>query len=214
MAKRVFISLVLAAFAAGSLAALPDFSLSAGGGGYIGGDFGGGVKISDSNFEVKMPYFGGGGYIFLDAAYAELSFGIFGGGGKIKNEFGGRSSEEKYNLTNLNLGLLGKYPFAVGEKMSVFPLLGVDYQITTAAKVGGEKMDDPKDLSALWFKFGGGLDYEITSNIFVRVEGLYGFRIPNKMEKDLKNSFNTPRVDVQTRLGHGLTVKLAAGYKF
>jgi opacity protein-like surface antigen len=224
MAKKVFFGLVLAAFAAGSLAALPDFSLSAGAGGYIGGDFGGGIKLEGGGQEyaIKMPYFGGGGYVFLDATYAELSFGFFGGGGNAKSDIPGVPFDTDIGITNLNLGLLGKYPFAVGEKLSVFPLLGIDYQIAVAVKQDGKKVDDipgfggsSVDFSALWFKFGGGLDYAVTSNIFARCEALYGLRLPSKFEKDLKDDFSgNPGVDVKTRLGHGITVKLAAGYRF
>jgi hypothetical protein len=206
------------------------FSLSAGAGGYIGGDFGGGAEASvgDSyKTTAALPYFGGGGYLFLDATYAELSFGIYGGGGKAKQtmEIDGESEshETDMSITNLNIGLLGKYPFAINDKLLVFPLLGIDYQITTAVKIDGKDYEGfdgdggPGDFSALWFKLGGGLDCAITSKAYLRCEALYGIRLANKAESDMKDQMSEGSggsADTKTLLGHGLTVKLAVGYKF
>jgi opacity protein-like surface antigen len=216
MAKKSLVVFIIAALAASGIFAQEQnqgqpkgFSLSAGAGALIGGDFGGGFKKGDS--KTKMPYFGGGGFLFLDATYAELSFGILGGGGK----WGGDDTVDA-TITNLNIGLLGKYPFAINEKLSLFPLLGIDYQITVAAKADGEKYEGfdgdgkPSDLSALWFKLGGGLDYDITSNLYLRGELLYGLRLPNKSEKDAKDDDSS----IDILLGHGLNVKFAVGYRF
>ncbi|MDR1148219.1 MAG: outer membrane beta-barrel protein [Spirochaetaceae bacterium] len=216
MAKKSLAVFIIAALAASGIFAQEQeqpkgFSLSAGAGALIGGDFGGGVKATGSEF--KTPYFGGGGFLFFDATYAELSFGILGGGGK----WGGDDTENA-TITNLNIGLLGKYPFAINEKLSVFPLLGIDYQITVSAKIDGEEYkhdgdDSPGDFSALWFKLGGGLDYDITSNLYLRGELLYGLRLANKAENDMKDGI-PDGADPKTRLGHGLNVKIAVGYKF
>jgi opacity protein-like surface antigen len=79
----------------------------------------------------------------------------------------------------------------------------------------GNKTDDAKDFSALWFKLGGGLDYSLTSNIYLRGEVLYGIRLVNNNEKDAKKIYSEyPGVDAKTLLGHGPEVKLAVGYKF
>jgi hypothetical protein len=67
----------------------------------------------------------------------------------------------------------------------------------------------------LWFKFGGGLDYDITSSLYLRGEFLYGLRLVNKAENDMKDSLDDQGAsDIKTRLGHGLTVKFAVGSKF
>ncbi|MDR1863439.1 MAG: hypothetical protein LBQ67_05905 [Treponema sp.] len=176
-----------------------------------------------------MPYFGGG-YLFFDATYVELLLGFFGGSGKFKytHEQTGQatqSAEYDVSLASINIGLLGKYPFALTSKLTLFPLLGIDYQITVSAKLDSSEGDDPApgDFSALWFKAGGGVDYTITSNLYVRLEALYGIWLENKAEKDGKNELRqstnlpvTPDYDVTARnlFGHGLTVKLAVGYRF
>jgi hypothetical protein len=227
--------LVLAAVVAGGVFALPAFRLSAGGGGFIGGDFGGGVegKASGQKMTIETPYFGGGGFAFFDATYAELTLGLFGGGGTVEVMIPGLiSSDNSLSLMSFNIGLLGKYPFAVNEKLSVFPLLGIEYDIVFSAKIDGDDYEGsktgssldfdggPGDFSTFWFKFGGGLDYSFTEKIYLRGEVLYGLRLANKAEKDFEDLFKdlgqlgNVDVDTDTLLGHGLTVKLGVGYKF
>ncbi|MDR2658523.1 MAG: hypothetical protein LBC27_00830 [Spirochaetaceae bacterium] len=248
MAKKVTYILVLAAFFTFPLAAQEeaessavDSVFSAGAGGFIGGDFGGGAESTASaegqsaTMKTEMPYFGGGGYVFFDAKYAELTLGIYGGSGKAKYEFtvnGESNSNSSYDISfgYFNIGLLGKYPFAVNQKFSVFPLLGIEYDVCFSAKDedGNEYKnmdgkDSPGDFSALWFKFGVGGDVALTQRVYLRLEALYGFRLASKAEKDAKDSFDSmftemdvasTDVDSKTLLGHGLTAKLAVGYKF
>ncbi|MDR0663730.1 MAG: hypothetical protein LBF80_06620 [Spirochaetaceae bacterium] len=190
----------------------PVFTLSAGAGMLIGGNLGGGISTENGKLDiVKLPYFGGGGFLFFDATYGEISVAFFGGGGNLAW------------FVDLNIGLLGRYPFVINDKLSISPLLGIDYQTTLSAKFNdGADIDYSTfinrrgkiaiDLSALWFKFGGGLDYVITQKIYARIETLYGLRIANRFEENVK-TFST-RDGVKTQLGHGLTVKLAVGYKF
>jgi hypothetical protein len=73
--KKLMLLSVLAMVAAGGVFALPEFKLSAGGGGYFTSDFGGGVEASMSGqtMSIKTPYAGGGGFVFFDATFAELS---------------------------------------------------------------------------------------------------------------------------------------------
>jgi hypothetical protein len=209
MAKKNLAVLIIAALTASGVFA-QGIGLSAGIGGYFGGDFGGGVEQGGE--KMTMPYFGGGGFAFFDAKYAELSFGVFGGGGTWKM-FG---EDVDISIMNMDIALLGKFPIAVGSSLTVFPLLGIDYQVTLSAKdEDGEEMENGDgdkmagDYSALWFKFGGGLDYAITSKLYLRFEALYGIRLANKFETDMKDDF-----EADVLLGHGLTAKLAVGYKF
>jgi hypothetical protein len=75
---------------------------------------------------------------------------------------------------------------------------------------------DAGDFSALWFKFGGGVDYLLTPQIYLRFEALYGLRLPNKAENDLVDLFDDMGAssDAKSLLGHGLTIKAAVGYRF
>jgi len=236
--KKGLLVLVLAAIVAGGAFALPAFSFSIGAGGLLGGDFGGGYTgtatipyMGKSEQTEKNPYFGGGGFIFVDATYAELTFAFFGGSGTTteeqKNDLGSGTTKWDFSATTLNIGLLLKYPFEITEKISVFPLLGFDYAIALGVKANGVKIDDipfrtvkSSDYSAFWFKLGGGLDFSFTDKLFLRGEVLYGIRLKNKAEKDsidaakaLAATYSATDVDIKARLGHGLTAKIALGYK-
>jgi hypothetical protein len=210
MAKKNLAVLIIAALTASGVFA-QGIGLSAGIGGYFGGDFGGGIEQGDE--KIETPYFGGGGFAFFDAKYAELSFGVLGGGGTWKM----MSEDADMSIMNLDIALLGKFPIAVGSSLTVFPLLGVNYQATVSLKnEDGDEYEGffgsdggPSDFSALWFKFGGGLDYAITGNLYLRFEALYGIRLANKFETDMKDDF-----EADVLLGHGLTAKLAVGFKF
>lgn len=230
MAKKIFMGLLLATIV-GTAAFAADFKLSAGAGGFIGGDFGGGTVISASGYPIEWsmttPYFGGGGYAFFDATYAELSLGVFGGSGEgtYKYSYYGSLTSAEYDdaVTSFNIGLLGKYPFAINEKFSIFPAVGIDYQAMLSVKVKGNNVSDDNldikdaDFSALWFKFGGGFDYALTSHLYLRGEALYGIRLASKAETDSIADGYAPAgisFDSDPLLGHGLTVKLAVGWAF
>jgi opacity protein-like surface antigen len=230
MKKRILVLLLAVAVAGGAFAEEADNApaakkgglFSAGAGAYLTSDFGGGLKSSygGTTATLKMPYFGGGGYLFFDATYAELSFGLFGGSGTVTQEQTTNnkttSTTNATSLTGLDIGVLGKYPIALGGSLTVFPLLGINYRAVIAAEYAGAEVLNPGDSSALWFKFGGGLDYAITANVFLRANFMYGFRLATKSEKDLVDVYKNqyPGIDVSTRLGHGLDVKVAVGYKF
>jgi hypothetical protein len=80
-----------------------------------------------------------------------------------------------------------------------------------------DEVVDSGDFSALWFKFGGGLDFAFMQKLYLRLEALYGIRLANTLEKDMKDMVeDLPGADVEVKnlLGHGLTAKLAVGYKF
>jgi len=102
----------------------PAIRLSAGVGGFIHSDFGGGVEQGSKEF--TMPYYGGGGYLFVDAVYAEFFFGY--GQGCATWKWIDFYTDRSYT----NIGILAKYQFDVGvEKLKVSPVLGIDYEHST-----------------------------------------------------------------------------------
>jgi hypothetical protein len=213
MAKKMFSFLVLALAVAGGVFA-QVFSMSAGAGEYFTSDFGGGIEssISGQTMSLKTPYAGGGGLAFFDATYAELSVGILGAGGTFKQEGGGSSTETGMAFMGLDIGLLGKYPFSVNDRLALFPLLGATYRLMLSVKdadgnpytnTGGGDTG-AGDFSALWFKLGGGLDFFVTDNIYIRYIETYGIRLANAFEKDADTKFS----------GHGFEMKFSVGYRF
>jgi hypothetical protein len=64
--------------------------------------------------------------------------------------------------------------------------------------------------NALWFKIGLGLNIGLSEGSYLRTEALYGWRTANEFEEDIVHYY----IDRSTRLGHGLTLKTAVGFKF
>jgi hypothetical protein len=193
---------------------------SMGAGGYITSDFGGGVEASVYGIKagsLKTPYFGGGAFVFADAKFIELNLGFFGFGGEWE-DYGYGVGTYTYDISGsgVDIGLLGKYPFTIRNRLLVFPLLGITYRAIVSAELDDIEADDPSDLNALWFKFGGGLDHSFTDKIYLRGEALYGVRLSNEFEDDLSDLLKTigPEVNTEKLVGHGLEIKLALGYRF
>jgi len=202
--KKTIIIIILI-FLSVSVSAL---DLSVGSGGLAGYTFtrytleGGSVK-SIQNMD-RMNY---AGFMFFNAAYGTLSVMYQGGNNTFRENMVLEGSElaDKTGSgaeSSLGFALLGKYPFDINERVSVFPMFGVEYHIalvqrrTTEGGVvydrsGGHFMEDrDKDNNAyplsawnsLWVNIGGGLDYSITGPIFLRTELLFGFRLPTAYE--------------------------------
>jgi opacity protein-like surface antigen len=214
--KKVLLVMVLAAIVAGGAFAL---DMSAGGGAFYAGGFGGGAKGSfyedgmHIDAKIEMPFNAFGVYGFFDATYVEVSASLLFGSGSLKYtySFMGMSMSESgpdYSFTSLGFGLLGKYPFKINDKITLFPAVGIEYQAVLSLKADGETQDDAGDFSHLWFRFGGGLDYNLTDKLYLRGTLLYGIRTVSKIEKDMAEE------GLSTNLGHGPALKVAIGYKF
>ena len=222
MAKKGLFFLVFAVFSAGIAFAAPDISFSFGGGAYFISDFGGGVnsRTDEVNISVEMPHFGVGGFIFLDATFVKASLGFFWAGGNTTTGFLGAGGTitgigDGGNITirGLDFGLFLKYPFDRSDRFTVFPLLGINYRAVLTFSIGEQSLNRcARDLSALWLKAGGGIDFPITGRHFLRGQALYGIRFRNTLERSLVNQ-TPPEGHVRARLGHGLTLKLSIGVR-
>jgi opacity protein-like surface antigen len=125
-----------------------DFSLSLGGGGFLGGLFtrytlnargtvaGIPVKVVSKQELNQFTY---GAYLFLDATWAECSVSIHGGAGTYQEDMSADSPQEGTVFGSDGRGagseimagfaLLGKYPFRLSRQFAVFPLAGIEYHI-------------------------------------------------------------------------------------
>jgi len=192
--------------------------VSIGTGGFYAGGFGGGIKW-ESGTRLAMPYSGGGWHAFFDAEYVEIVFAYFTGGGKwvsaaVKDE----SKLPDMRRSGVSFGALAKIPFG-GESVRGFPLLGIEYDMSggnltyESYNVNNRPLTDG-DLSALWFKLGGGLDIALGQNAYLRSEFLFGLRLANKYENDAVSTEKTYDNSADAALGSGLSAKLGVGYKF
>jgi opacity protein-like surface antigen len=243
---------------AAPLFGLPEFNLSAGGGGifnihwkegylkdeyknYTGQTVYGGMKVPTEAtndamrqglFDTKDLTVGGGIYGFFDATYVEAAAAlIFNTASQtvaipnlpdISSSMRGDETHT-YTFTQLNLSLMLKYPFSLGNKWKIFPLLGVDSQIALGnydknlkndfQKVAnmGYSMPNLGDYwNSLWIKLGGGADFTIFGNLFIRGELLYGFKLNSKFENDMADYW---KEDIRG-LANGFNFRLGLGYTF
>jgi hypothetical protein len=159
----------------------PKFTLSAGAGGAFVGGFGNRFEGNDA--ETFFVDLGGGAFMFLDATFAELSVGYATGRTIIRTKSGGQTTKDSATLRVLDVDLLGKYPFNLGSRISLFPLFGVNYQHAFSSG----------DENTWRIRLGGGMDFKVTEKLYLRVQGLSGFRLDGT---DL-------HADLRTRLAFG-----------
>jgi len=233
----LFVCLPIGIFAA-------DFSISVGGGGLLGYTFTRyTLKDENINSTQSMDRLDYAGFLFIDAVYAEFSVMIQSGKNSYKENmiYSADSISDTQGTgteTSLGLSLLGKYPFAINKTFTWFPMFGVEYQIALIQRrqpsgsfvydrskgqlpEDRDKDDKPYPLSAwnsFWIDVGAGLDYYITSRLFLRSELLFGFRLPTSYELGALEVLKNPPMNVKNPSLAGLTggpeLKLGIGYHF
>jgi hypothetical protein len=225
MCKKFFIVAFLLVLAAAVFAA--DFGISVGGGALLGGNFtksetdpsdlGGGIKMA---LAYETSAFVAGGFLFADATYAELSAAYFAEIGDVTGVtstttgVGTQSGPDKDYLSHVIIvDLLGKYPFVLNEKFTVFPALGVGIKLPIA---GNENSD--KEHEVTWGvvgKAGGGLDFSLTQALFLRCEALFSYQFISDQEAKIDPGMGQ-KLDFQFKsAGYNLgpQVKIGVGYK-
>jgi hypothetical protein len=136
--------------------------------------------------EYSVTDFDIGVFVFADIKYAELSIGFLQQIGKVTDinshaTAGGSpmpsspQPNETYISSLLLIEVLGKYPFTLSERISVYPALGLMFRIPVAG-------NDYSDLNhkanwGLGIKGGGGLDFNLTETLFLRCELLVYYEL-------------------------------------
>jgi len=180
--------------------------------------------VGTLDLSMRVRYTGFGGWVFVDATFVEASIGFFGGPltATLTEQitefgFGSFSITERFggSFFALNLGLLGKLPFALGEgNVSVFPLLGIGYNAVLSSRVEGESVDSPGDSSSFRIKFGVGGDFDVRENVFFRASllGFYRFRARDERDAaDLLRSMGFH--NVTARGGFGMGIRVGVGVR-
>lgn len=235
MKKYVIMTLCLLL---GTAASAADFSMSLGG----GFEFFGNWTTADTEGEldpVKYPAIfiesdqeiadlNYGGFLFFDAAYAELFISVCGGSTKLNATnyldagYGPIAPQKSYSKTtsSMNIGILGKYPFVL-NKFTLYPLAGVSYQIFFSGDYGDEYTNEAKvktkasDFNTLWFHVGGGVNYELPKSLYVKFEALYGFKLIATKYDTRSDDFVDSVQDGKRTSGwvNGFTARIGIGYK-
>jgi len=160
---------------------------------------------------------GFGGWLFADATFAELSVAFMGGPSSLVWRDGGISGTNRLgDFFAINIGLLGKFPFAFrGGNVFVFPLLGAGYNIVVFERgvCGTDTFqyldaNAAEELSSFRIKTGIGGDFAIRGNLFIRASVLGFFRFGSRWERELAGS-----IDGSAR-GFGGTAKVGVGFRF
>jgi len=148
--------------------------------------------VNDNQFSV---------FVFFDATYAEadvsFSYGAYTLG------FEGFDKTYSGDEFNVELSLLGKYPFPLGDsKFKLFPLIGLSGKFYLGGKVDLSSEEiERMDTGGLGFLGGIGADFDLTDRLYLRLEAMYGVRLWWYSDEDYAQ---TP--------GHGPRLKLGVGY--
>ncbi|MDR2072791.1 MAG: hypothetical protein LBP60_05100 [Spirochaetaceae bacterium] len=237
---------------------LPEFTLSAGGGFLLGGLFTRYTLTADENTPLgpadlemtqAMDQFNYGGYLFIDATYGEFTVEIQRGLNRYQETLNGIGQGSYFNdipldgtgtETMLGFTLAGKYPFTLREGLSIYPLVGIEYQIALVEKRrpegedtqnradGKTELDGSREFSrsmwnSLFIDAGAGLDLMIKYPFFLRAELVYRFRLKTPAERESidyvqdrfgisrPTLFGNPRI---SGLTHGPELRVALGCRF
>jgi hypothetical protein len=234
MSKKISFAVFFFVLAAAVFAA--DFGISVGGGAILGGNFtksetdpadmtipmpGGGTVSGKMALAYETNAFLAGAFLFADAAYAELSVAYFAEIGKVTgitstmSEFsypslnGSQPDDDKDYLSHVFIvDLLGKYPFVLNEKFTVFPALGIGLKFPFA---GNKSSDKEHDITwGVVAKAGAGLDFSLTQALFLRCEALFAYQFVSDQEAKIE------KIDYQFKsVGYNLgpQIKIGVAYK-
>jgi len=198
--------------------AFAQVAFSAGGGllfdgGRLGGFSDSGWDAVDGRWseEMNVNTFGFGGFVFLDAEFAELSIAFMGGPARLNEEWedGGDSGSwtEEGSFLALDFTLLGRLPFALGG-LTAFPLFGVGYSVVLSASADDYDFDDPGDFSTFRILLGFGGDLDIADNMFLRGSVLGYYRFAPTFFRDWE------RLGGDAHGGFGVKIRAAIGFRF
>jgi outer membrane protein W len=255
MQLKKIIAILVIFVCVGTVLSAQDFGISFGGGALLDWNFGNGVRTTygkkapelydrkdgDTDYSgVRNMSFGA--YAFLDVTYAEIDVSFAYGSltGVARKNKDTPTTGGDASMLQLGFTLLGKYPVKMGQ-ITVFPLLGIGYNMVLSTdpkgtygtvKVigsdGKEKEVERKmsDLNQFSFLGGGGLDYNINRNLYLRFSALAQLRFASKATRDGINEANDYASwrkkdfdedndrSLSTVLGIGPVIRVGFGYRF
>jgi len=197
-------------------------------GGFASGVYGMSTNANLTRWE-KNPWSGWGVSMFTEiGGYFASDIGFTFAGGSPGGTMSGNGSikDVKYSMTLFDLGFLGKYPIPLGFSLKVYPAVGFGVAFSLGGKTeytynnekytdkwdGDYNMDtwtkNPENVVYTWFKFGGGFDYDISGNLFFRVQALYGVGSVGMGGYDGDDDLNLVSGSYS-----GLTIRVGAGLK-
>jgi len=257
MKKRVCAAVLFLAGTAAAFAApawRPEFGLSAGAGGILGGHFTryniqAGEEGERFSADQHVNQFEGGLFVFFDATFATLAITFKSGANNFNEpahlngvpvDLDGRPMSRSGQgwETTMGISLLGRFPFRLTERFTVFPLLGMDYHISLMQRrtapdgstydrtnppdgVFDHGMNDQtfalSDWNVFFVRLGGGVEFDLTERLFLRGDLLYGIRLMTGQERKSLEVIEAITNDSSPSLGglsSGPSVRLSVGWRF
>jgi len=121
-------------------------------------------------------------------------------------------------FVSASVGVFGRYPIAVSENITWFPVAGIYYGYDICSEFMSSAEYEASDravfggfFEAVQFKFGAGLDVVLSKALFLRSEALYNIGIPIKglFGGFMDESYSEIK---KSGLPQGLTVKVSLGW--
>jgi opacity protein-like surface antigen len=208
-----------------------SLDLSTGYGLILGGNFDTLSSESDADSTmVKQAYnqFNFGGLIFFDATYIVVDVSFYGN----LTTFNYNNTLKAYTMvnddyqlsgSNLAFGLYAKYPFTLDNKISIFPILGLqgsiglsqnfmrDFGARNAKK--GANYGNANDWSNFAVKFGAGVDIKMNDIIFLRAELLGNYRFNTALDEAFIDAVNNGGYSETYNINMGFEASFSIGYK-
>jgi len=191
-----------------------QIKISAGAGGFFANNVGGGFSWKESGETVRMSYSGGGGYIYVDFKYVEISAGWSSAGGRWEAPAAlDQDDLPDMRRSGMIYSLYGKWPINLG-KIRIFPLMSVEFEwVNTVTNMRSAATESKLELEVytLLSKAGIGVDYDLTKNLYARAEALYGILMDSySNEVMIKADYRGRYSEIPNR---GLTVRAAVGFR-
>jgi len=204
MEKKLVLALLMVALIVGGVSAQDKF-MSAGGG------FKGAYQSTTFSYDGEKQgdpnnTFFYGLNLFFDAKFVEVNVDY------LFNTVEEWWFWKDVEFQTVKIGLVGKYPFALTDKFTLFPYAGIDYGMITEVRINGTRYDAEdifKDDARLSILFGLGFDFGLTDALYLRLTAGYGIGLNTKNEQDAIDG------DSKASIFTGIVpFKLAIGYRF
>lgn len=116
---------------------------------------------------------------------------------------------DSWNIFDMNISLLGKYPFGISQKVTLFPLFGfgLNMRLNEISNQNNYEWtrEELKDNDTLYLKIGGGLDYFLHKNIMLCISLVYDIYLYSK---------SVSNADYEKYSGHGPKIMIGINYVF
>ncbi|GHV61889.1 hypothetical protein AGMMS49587_07210 [Spirochaetia bacterium] len=153
-----------------------------------------GTYLGDANEGLGYAGFGFGA--FFDAKYGVVSLGM----DIVRDKYEGL--KDLYSAKFFSIGLLGKYPIAIGNRFTIAPAFGFEYMVFTSwgpfkradakKSLEGSGYSVANQYDNFVLKFGALADYTITGGLYARLGVLFDIGLSHKDAKDSKFGAEIP----------------------